>query len=193
VVVYLIRHAAVEASGRLGRRPDVELSGQGQAQARALAAHMEQVELSAIFSSPILRARQTADAIARGRRVIVDDALREVEVGEWDGKTFEELRGIESWKWYNRFRSGTRAAGGEMMLEVQARIVGFLERTSHEFRDQKIAVVSHADVIRGAICHYAGIPLDLSLRVRIDPASISVLRIADYGAEISLLNERGRD
>jgi probable phosphoglycerate mutase len=192
MVTFLIRHAAVEASDRLGRRDRVRLSANGQMQARALAERFNGVEMDAIFSSPILRARQTAEAIARGNRVIIEDALREVEVGEWDGKTFAELDAIESWKWFNQFRSGVRAPGGEMMLEVQARAVGFLERVAWKYRNKQIVAVSHADVIRGVICHYLGIPLDLSLRVRIDPASVSILRISECGAEILGLNEGGQ-
>jgi len=146
--------------------------------------------MAAVFTSPILRAVQTAEAILEGRSVpmILDAALREMDVGEWDGRKFGELLGSEAWQRFNTFRSGTRAPGGEMMLEVQARAIGFLEHAVHEYRDRAIAVVSHADVIRGAICHYLGIPLDLASRIAIEPASVSTLRLSECGVEVMGVN-----
>ena len=154
---------------------------------------LKEVELAAVFTSPILRAVQTAEMIVEGRGVpmILDAALREMETGAWDGRRFRELEASAEWRKFNTFRSGTRAPGGEMMLEVQARAAAFLEHASREYRDRVIAVVSHADVIRGAICHYLGIPLDLSLRVQIEPASVSTLRLSECGAEVLGLNFTG--
>jgi broad specificity phosphatase PhoE len=76
------------------------------------------------------------------------------------------------------------------MIEVQARVVGLLERLSGQYGEQVIALVSHADVIRSAVCHYLGIPLDFWLRLAVEPASITTLRISDWGAELLGLNDR---
>src|SRR5579885_1265153 len=193
VLALLIRHASIAANDTLGRRTEAPLDSHGEMQAARLAHRLKSMELAAVFSSPILRAVQTAEAIVRERDVpvIIDEALREFETGDWDGRKFSELESNESWKWFNTFRSGTRPPGGEMMIEVQARVVAFLERVSNQYRDRIVAMVSHADVIRGAICHYLGIPLDLSLRLKIEPASISGLHIYECGAELMALNDTG--
>jgi probable phosphoglycerate mutase len=77
------------------------------------------------------------------------------------------------------------------MCEVQTRVVAELERIRKRYPDDTIAIVSHGDPIRAVIAYYAGIPLDLFLRVEIGPASVSVIAIDDYGPRILLLNDTG--
>lgn len=190
MISILIRHALTPAQDRLGQRAGIALSEAGAEQAARLAERLRPREIAAVFSSPLTRAMETAAAVAgpRGLAVIPDLALREVETGDWDGRAIGDLSVFESWKYFNIFRSGTRCPGGEMMIEVQARVAAFLERAAREYRDAAIAVVSHADVIRAAVCHYLAIPLDLSLRVQISPASVTTLRLHECGAEVLGLN-----
>jgi broad specificity phosphatase PhoE len=105
-------------------------------------------------------------------------------------REFRDLAGEPPWKLFNTFRSGTRIPGGEMMIQAQSRVITFLEKISHEFDGRMVAAVYRADVIRAAICHYTGVPLDLSLRVEISPASLSVLE-KDCGARLIRLNDTG--
>ncbi len=193
MLVLLIRHAMTPVQDRLGQRAAISLSPEGELQATRLAERLKNVNLAAVFTSPLTRAVQTARAIVARREVplIAEAALREVDVGEWDGRTFSELEAMGLWKHFNTFRSGVRTPGGEMMIEVQARIVGCLERWAREYGDHTIAAVSHADVIRGAICHYSGIPLDVSMRVRICHGSISALSLWESGAQLICLNDSG--
>jgi probable phosphoglycerate mutase len=190
--VFLIRHGDIAAHDRLGQRAQESLTAVGSDQARRVAHFLESFQIAAVFSSPLRRAQETAQAIADIVNVPVttESALREVDAGEWENRSFHDLSGTDRWKWYNSFRSGTRPPGGEMMLEVQARVVGFLERSAQTFRNANICAVSHGDVIRAAVCHYTGIALDLSLRLRIDAGSLTILRIEDYGSELHLLNQR---
>ena len=75
------------------------------------------------------------------------------------------------------------------MLETQARMIAELERIRKEDPAGVAAVFSHCDVIRAAIMHYAGIPLDFYQRIRIDPASVTTVDLDDYGPHIIALNE----
>jgi probable phosphoglycerate mutase len=93
---------------------------------------------------------------------------------------------------YNQFRSGTRAPGGEMMLQVQTRVVLEMDRIRAERRGASVAIVSHGDAIKAAVMHYAGIAIDLLHRIEISPASVSVLEIADWGPKLMVLNARPR-
>ncbi|HLH38777.1 MAG TPA: histidine phosphatase family protein [Bryobacteraceae bacterium] len=193
MLALLIRHAQALAQDRIGLRAGLALSEQGEQQAAALARRLQRVEIAAIFSSPLRRTMQTAEIIAAAHdlRITPEQALIEVNPGDWENRPVKELAGDPEWSRYNSFRSGTRIPGGEMMIEVQARVVTFLERAARDFPGRAVAIVSHADVIRAALCHYIGIPLDLSLRIEIGPASVSVLEVEPWGARLRELNHGG--
>jgi probable phosphoglycerate mutase len=145
----------------------------------------------AVQSSPLERARETAEPIATrfGFGVEVSDALNEVDVGEWAGRPFDELRDDPRWALWNAARSVTRAPGGETMLEVQARVVAHMQALRARFPDGTVVLVSHADVIKAALAYCLGLSLDSLQRFEIAPASLSSVVIGDWGAKIMSLNE----
>lgn len=177
-----------------GRAVGVRLNDEGRAQAESLAERLAPLPLRAIYSGPLERALETAEPIARRLRleVRVEEAFDELEYGEWTGRTFEELAGSPRWRAFNSFRGGTRIPGGELMLEAQARMVSGLEKLRERHAGECVAVVSHGDPVRAAVAHYAGISLDLSLRVEISPASVSTIEIRDEGARVISVNDTGR-
>jgi len=138
---------------------------------------------------------ETAHALAArfGLEVTQLPALGEVHFGDWTGRTFDELDRIREWRLFNSFRSSTRPPGGELMLEVQRRIVSQLTELRQRHPHQTIAVLSHGDVIRAAVCHFLGIPLDLLLRFEISPASVTILRISAEEASILRINDTGEE
>jgi broad specificity phosphatase PhoE len=87
-----------------------------------------------------------------------------------------------------QFPVGYTNTRGEMTLEVQNRVVAWIDEVRRDFVDSSIAAVSHADPIKTAVAYYAGIPLDMLERIEIGPGSVTVVRIADYGARILALN-----
>ncbi|MEW6250325.1 MAG: histidine phosphatase family protein [Planctomycetota bacterium] len=192
VTFLLIRHAHTDAVGRriAGRMPNVGLSPAGRAQLDALAARIGEQPVQRLLSSPLERARETAAAVARVLRIEVEFAeeLNELDFGAWTGRTFAELAPDPLWQQYNAFRSGTRMPGGEVMLEVQARVVGLIQRLRETADGQAIALVTHGDVIRAALAYYLGIPLDLILRFEVDPASVSAVRLDDDGPHVLCIN-----
>ncbi len=149
--------------------------------------------MTAVYSSPLERALETAEPIARNAGVAsqTSEAFGEIQFGEWTGHTFEELAPLPEWKLFNTQRSTARIPGGELMLEVQTRVLSELERLQKKHPEQTIAIVSHCDVIRAAIAHYAGIHLDMILRLEISPASVSVVEVNEYGPRIVSLNDTG--
>ena len=102
-----------------------------------------------------------------------------------------ELGDDPMWKRFNTLRSSTRAPGGELMLDVQSRMVDELEHLRSIHGGVTVAVVSHQDAIKAALAHYAGIPLDLFHRFEISPASVSVVRLAEWGPQIVTVNHTG--
>jgi probable phosphoglycerate mutase len=191
--VLLIRHAHTNAIGHrlVSRAPGVSLSDAGRAQARALAARLARLELAAVFSSPLERARETAHAIAAPRHldVRVCGGLDEVDFGEWTGKTFTQLADIAGWHEYNARRSAAVIPGGESARDVQRRIVRAIRRLHREYPGQTIAAVSHADVIRAAVLYCAATPLDLWRRFEISPASVTVVAVDQADMRLWSVND----
>jgi len=191
----LIRHAATNMAGRAlaGRMLGGHLNRVGKDQAKLLARQLRTAPITAIYCSPLERAQETAETLANeiNRPITVLPDLTEIEFGKWTGHSFRELLSDKRWKNYNSFRSVIRSPDGEMMLEVQTRVVALLEKLRIVHPDEMIAAISHADVIKAAIAHYAGIPLDLFHRIEISPASVNIVEVSDYGPKIFRLNGTG--
>ncbi|MBE0597180.1 MAG: histidine phosphatase family protein [Desulfuromonadales bacterium] len=191
-VFLLIRHADNNTVGEsiAGRLPGIHLNAHGRRQAESLAERLAGTPLDGVFSSPLERTRETAATIAGRQRVEVEicPGLLEIDYGEWAGVRFCDLESDPRWRQFNTFRSGTRVPGGELMVEVQARMVGEMEELRRRYPHGTLALVSHGDPIKTAIAHYAGFPLDLMRRFEISLASVSVLEINDHGPQIVSIN-----
>nr|MBA3273711.1 histidine phosphatase family protein [Chthoniobacterales bacterium] len=117
----------------------------------------------------------------------IADEFTEIGFGDWTDQAFDDLSRDAGWSRFNTFRSSNVPPGaGELMLEVQARVVRKLNAlmTHHQF----VVVVTHGDVIRAAFAHYLGVHLDLFQRVEVDPASLSLLELGDEWLRVRLLN-----
>jgi broad specificity phosphatase PhoE len=191
-VFFLVRHGACDGLGQTlwGRTAGVCLNDEGKAQVQRAAEHFKNVKLDAVYSSPLERALETAEAIARVARLEVKQsaAFNEVDFGEWSGKSFEALSRDEHWRRFNTQRSVTRIPRGESFFDVQARVVAELERLAQEHNDKRIAIVSHADVIKCALGYVAGTPIDLLQRFEISPASVSVIATNEHDTKLLAIN-----
>lgn len=191
----LIRHAATaDLDVRLsGRRPGVPLSGEGRRQAERLAAHLAGTRIDHLLASPLDRTRETAGMLGdtRGLRVADERALLEIDVGEWTGVPFATLAADPRWHRWNEERATARCPGGETMAEAQARVTGLMRRLSETCGDQVIALVTHSDLIRAAVCDVLGLGLAGVHRFDIDPASVTRVLLGDWGGRVLSMNERG--
>lgn len=194
---FLIRHAANDTSGRAfaGRMPGVHLNDAGRLQAQALAGRFDGASVAAVLSSPLERALETAGPIAKvlGRAVATREEFHELEFGAWTGQAFDALADDAGFHRFNALRSCAGAAGGEFMLQAQARIVLGLDALRTEFPDQSVVVVTHGDLIRAALAHYAGIHLDLMQRLTVDMASVSIVELDECEVRIVAINDTGRE
>lgn len=192
---FLIRHASCGGLGQTlwGRTPGVCLNEKGQLQAQRLAERFKNIPLNAVYSSPLERALQTATEVAHSMKLEVrsSEAANEINFGEWTGKTFESLSGDRRWRHFNNYRSMTTIPGGESFLEVQNRIVKELETLAEQHGNARIAIVSHADVIRAAVAYFAATPIDLIDRFEILPCSVSVIAVNDDNATLLTVNNLG--
>ncbi|WP_210528768.1 histidine phosphatase family protein [Rubellimicrobium arenae] len=192
VQLYLIRHATHADFGRrlTGRAAGVPLTPEGERQAAALARGLAGEALTQIHTSPRDRARATAEALARasGAPVTVVEALDEVDFGDWTGSEFADLHGQPLWDDWNTRRATARAPGGESMGEAADRAVRHMESLAPH-GGERIALVSHCDVIRALVARVLGLSLDHLLRFEIGPASVSRLEAGTWGARVLSLNE----
>ncbi|HEX4355282.1 MAG TPA: histidine phosphatase family protein, partial [Polyangiales bacterium] len=155
-----------------------------------LAERVAPLEIDALYTSPIERARQTAAAIARVLKLqpIDCDPLGALQYGDWTGAPRSVLERDPRFSRFNHFRSGTRIPNGETMLEVQTRAVAELLRLRDRHVGQTLALVSHGDVIKAIALYVLGMSLDLCSRIEVGPASITCIEIDPDGVRLMCLN-----
>ena len=192
--LYFVRHGVTDwnAARRLaGRLAGVSLSGDGRREAEAVARRLAAVPLRAVVSSPLDRARETAETIARAHelRVVVDEAFQEREYAAWQGLFSSDI--------HARFPDDVRAvAGGQSVAGVESvasmaeRMWAGMERLAAEHPDGAVAVVSHADPIRALIARVASVPPERLRAITIDTASVSRIRRRGPRAIVDYANSR---
>ncbi|NNM71838.1 histidine phosphatase family protein [Enterovirga aerilata] len=189
-----MRHAAHERVDRIlcGRMPGVSLGERGRAQAARVAERLSRESLAAIYSSPLERARETAAPISSetGLPVGIAPGLDEIDMGEWTGRSFDELQADPRWRSWNIGRAAGEAPGGERMEAVQRRVLAELEAIRLRHPGRTAAAVSHCDVIKAAVCGVLGLSLDRYHSFEIEPASITSLVLWEGGGKVVALNER---
>jgi probable phosphomutase (TIGR03848 family) len=191
----LVRHGTNDwVHGRLaGWTPGVHLNEEGRRQAEALSARIGDLPLAAIYSSPLERCVETAQAIAGPRQLQLRliEGLGEVRYGEWQGAELKELYKHELWPGVQHYPSGTRFPNGETLGEVQARAITTLDALRAQHPNEIIIAVSHADLIRLVLAYYIGIHIDLFQRLAINPCSLSALTFERMGPRLVAYNETG--
>jgi probable phosphoglycerate mutase len=192
----LVRHAAHDWLGRgfAGRLPGVGLNEEGRAQADQLAARLQQQPLAAIYCSPQPRTRETAAPLAAQRSlpIRIDPAFDEVDVGDWQGRTFDELRALgEPWTHWCERRGSATPPGGEPFAGVPERAAAGLRALAAEHGDAQVLVVSHGDVIKAMVARCLGLSLDNLERFEVAPASVSVVDVQGEWMRLRLLNSIG--
>ena len=176
----LVRHG--EATGNRELRylgaTDAPLTERGHAQARQLADALRAYPLAAIYSSPLTRARETANVIAapHGLAAHVEDDLREGHFGAWENLTRTEAReaygaALAVWE------AGTDVAppGGESLEAVRTRAIACATRLAARHAGEMVALVSHVGPIKALVCAALGLPAAGALRMWLDPASVCVV------------------
>lgn len=175
----------------IGRMPGIHLTAKGRAQARALAAHLAQASIQHIYSSPLERAQETAAPLAAVKKLPVEIALafHEIDMGDWTGKSERQLSRAKSWRRFCQFHGGTAIPAGETLVEVQARMVSEMIRLAQRFPSDGIAIATHEDPIRLAVCHFIGAPIEVYTHITIRPASVTILTLDTHRAILERLDE----
>ena len=191
----LVRHGETEwvRQSRYQGATDISLNRTGILQARAVGKIVKEEKPSVIFSSELLRARQTAQEIAKQCRkeLKIDHRLNELSFGKWEGfyhaviaKKFPKAaRDWYSAKWTSL------PPGGESLKSLGKRINSFLSDLSKHYRkNETYVVVAHGGTIRMFLVQLLKFEPTVFWKFRIDPASLSVLNLTFLRQELALLN-----
>jgi len=180
----LVRHGETDSNkARLALgRADIELNEHGRWQAQRLAASLKHEPIAAIYSSPLKRALATAEPIAssHGLEVQVDDGLIEMDIGEMEGLTFQQMRErhpqfLQAWLCDQAAHAAM--PGGECLLDVQERAWQAIERIGERQEQETVAAVTHNFVILTLLCRVLGLELADFRRLRHSLAAKSVLEM----------------
>ena len=184
----LIRHAEPvdDAHGVCYGSLDFGLSPAGREHARRIVTALDDIAYGAVYASPRCRARETAEplAVARGIDVAVDDDLREIDFGDFEGRRYEEIEAAEPELYRTWMESPTtvRFPGGESYADVSVRALRAFERirTAH----QCAVVVTHGGVIRAGLAAWLAMPGDAIFRLG---QSYGGLTVVDWLEDVPLV------
>ena len=198
IKVLLVRHGETDwnLAGRFQGRSDVPLNQKGVEQANALASALRRECLCAIYSSPLVRAKETARLIKAfhpSAPLYEDEGLVEMDLGEFEG--------IEGPRWAEKhaeFRQAWRdnpasvtMPGGESLKEVQARAVAAMERITHSHPPgSTLLICSHNFVILTILCHALEIPLNRFRELKQGTAALNVLYLQGGRFQAEVVNDR---
>ena len=195
--LYLIRHGATDNNRarppRLqGRRTDPALSDEGRKQAEAVATLLAGQPIDAVYSSPLLRARQTAEPIARPHGLSVEtvDDLVEVDVGLWEGQPWDQIEQIdpEAYRLFAADASVHPYLGGENLTTVQNRAVPALQHLMAANLGRQIVAVAHNCVNRTYLASLLNLPLPNYRSIPQDNCGVNLIRYRKDRTKLVTLN-----
>ena len=181
----LARHARVDSEyeGRYIGAEDIPLGTDAENEIATLAEAIRPYKPAVICSSPLQRARRTAEGVAKNLRLPVTDIryrdfLREVDFGRWEGLSFQEIASNDPElveQWASRYETFRFPAGEEIGGFVQ-RMAGAVEYACG-LPEEVVLLVTHGGVIRTILCHLLGLSPRSYLLFEVKPASLTVMRV----------------
>jgi broad specificity phosphatase PhoE len=193
--LYLIRHGQTDWNKEkiFRGRADVPLNEHGRDEAGALSRHLEDVHFDACYSSPLGRARETAEIVARPHSldVRIDDGLVDVDYGEWQGSSEAKVREqyAETYQRWLERPHHMKFPGGESLSAVRKRAIASLEVIRAGHADGVVAVVSHRVVAKVVMCAFLGLGNAAFWRIRQDNCAYNVVELSTNGAVVTVMND----
>ena len=196
-MIVLVRHGRTDANARglLLGRADPELDEEGRSQAARLAAELATLDVARMVTSPLVRCRQTADAIAAGGEaggrarlhVEVDERWIELDYGAFDGLGTAEVPAATWARW--RADVAWTPEGGESLAILGDRVRAACEDLADEARDRDVVVVTHVSPVKAAVAWALGVGDDIAWRMWVAPASITRIGCAGPSPSLRSFNE----
>jgi broad specificity phosphatase PhoE len=187
-VLILVRHGrtALNAEGRLQGRLDVSLDDVGREQAKAVVAHVGDVD--ELISSPLRRATETAEFF--GVPYVTDERWIELAYGEFEGTAYAELPS-EAWDHWKENVSWA-PEGGESLAALAERVRAACFDVAERARDHDVAVVTHVSPMKAAVAWVLGSGIEISWRSHLSHASVCRIDTRETGPVLYSFNETAR-
>lgn len=196
--IFLVRHGQTTYNADNNRYcgiTDAALTAKGIGQAQDLAKMLSGVKFEAIYTSPLTRAIKTAEIISQSKEITIDERLRELDFGSWEGKTREEFIKADPMVWdrWNEDPEKYPAGGdGESAGQLLARLDEFQQEILSKHTSGNILVVAHNGVNRFFIANQLGIPLRNYRKIIQENSTLTLLRYEDQeGISLVKLNCTG--
>ncbi len=194
----MVRHGKTPSTGKLlpGRAKGLHLSDIGKQEALDVAQRLGNLKnVSAIYASPLERARETAAPTAKllNQKVIINKGLFECDFGDWTGKELSKLMKLPEWSTVQRAPSTFRFPNGESFTQMQTRMTSTLDALRVKHSGGTVICFSHADPIKAAVAHAMGTHLDLFQRIVISTCSVSAVSYSGFGPVVLTVNSTGGD
>ena len=193
--LYLIRHGQVEGheEKRYNGQSNVSLTALGLKQSDCIVDTMNGIQLDAVYSSDLDRSRHCAALIAKQHKLEIreNQALRELNVGDWEGRTWVELQQTYPQDWQARLRDlvNFRVPGGESIQDAAERIRPAVKQILKAHRGRTVVLVAHGGVNRIVLLDAIGAKLSSAFSLEQDFACINIIDYLDDGhSVVRLLN-----
>jgi len=190
----LVRHAQPpeEARGRCYGSLDVGLSARGRRDAQLLARTLDRIPLAAVYSSPSQRAVETAAPLAaiQGLTAIVDEGLREIDFGDFEGQSYDEIERAhpELYRQWMETPTLVQFPGGESYTRLRVRALAAMEAIRTRHAGTIAAVVSHGGVLRAMLADCLSMPDEAIFRLDQSYGAISIIDWIDSVPLVRLMN-----
>ena len=195
MTLIVVRHGQTEANrnGLLQGRADLALNERGREQARAVADYLSACGARRVVSSPLLRATNTAAAIADalGLPVEIDERLIELDYGDWDQRPLSSVSAQQWAQW--RADLSFAPPNGESLASVSERVRAFGEEVLRRYSDEVTVAVSHVSPIKALMAWALGVSDETTWRMQLDVCAVSRIGWRNGVPALMTFNERAPD
>ena len=180
-LIFLVRHGECEGNirGMFRGRADFPLNKRGLVQAQDLAREFKKIPVKYIYSSPLYRARQTAEAIGQqcGVEIKIEESFNNIELGSWEGRFMKEIaeQYPEEWELWVHNPEKLKVKDMETLYDVRKRAKTCLDNLVSKHSAETLAVVSHRAVLKPLIAACLNIASPYFWKIHLDTASYSLL------------------
>ncbi|HSQ33717.1 MAG TPA: histidine phosphatase family protein [Peptostreptococcaceae bacterium] len=194
VRIILVRHGETDDNNnmKLSGHIDSKLSSLGLSQSQRTVNFLKDYNIDYIYSSPSSRAIDTIKSLAKEKclDIIINENLKEMNFGDFEGKTFKEIESSYSEELDNMLKLGFEYGypNGESLVEFHNRIALYIENIIKQNIEKSILICTHAGVIRCIISHLLSKSYEHHWNFKIDNCSVSVIEIENDFAVIHKLN-----
>jgi alpha-ribazole phosphatase len=195
--LYMVRHGQTASSreNRFTGSSDPPLTAAGEAMAEAFASVYASVKWDAVFTSPMLRTRQTTDALCRltGVQPIVEDRLKEMDYGEWEGLRHDEVkeRWPKAFAYWAQDVASRGTPGGETAFHVAARAMPIVDGIRSRYQHGNVLLVSHKATLRIITCALLGLDVRLFReRIAQPVGAVTMFVVTNTTAQLTILGDR---